>query len=390
MRFSGVYSIVFLADMSNGILLSTLPLYASGLGASLALVSAITSTSGVVRIAAQLYLGDLSDRKGRRLVAMISLSSMTLFAVVVTFISDPLLLVGASVLNGLSIAVFGTVAAYIGDNAQSFDIDRSMSMNMLSQGAGFSIGPILGGLLAQNLGFHYGYYLAAAISAAALVMTSASMRQNRFATNARREKIFKKGKDILKNRRILATCGLAAVMSFAFSSMYTFFPLRAKFVGLSAGQIGVALGVRTLLSTVVRLPAGHLSQRIGRVNLLSIALALPFVSSLLIPLFSTLESLTLAVSLEGIGFGVFLTISRSLVAASSDLSNRGIAMGMLDVFAAIGQTLLILAIGVVADLSGLSLAFIIQSVIILLGGAVPLVALQGSKEKVQGPAGTEP
>jgi len=373
--------------MSNGILLSTLPLYASGLGASLALVSAITSTSGVVRIVAQLYLGDLSDRRGRRLVAIISLSSMAIFAVLITFISDPELLVAASVLNGLSLAVFGTVAAYIGDNAQSFDIDRSMSMNMLSQGVGFSIGPILGGFLAQNFGFHYGYYLAATLSGGALAMAFASMKNGHFTINTRREKILKKGRYVLRNRAILATCGLSAVMSFAFSGMYTFFPLRAKFVGLSAGQIGTALGVRTILSTVVRLPAGHLSQRIGRVNLLSIALLLPFISSLLIPSSSTFEALTLAVSLEGIGFGVFLTISRSLVAASTDSTNRGIAMGMLDVFAAAGQTFLVLAIGVIADLSSLSLAFVIQAVLVLLGGTFPLLALRRDSERDQGRGG---
>jgi len=139
-------------------------------------VSAITSTIGVARVVSLFYLGNLSDRRGRKFVSAISLSALALFSFVITLISDPYVLLVASLLNGFTITVFGTVAAYIGDHSTPEEIDRRMGMNLVSQGIGFALGPIVGGILAQSFGFHIGYFFASGLAALALVAALRSMR----------------------------------------------------------------------------------------------------------------------------------------------------------------------------------------------------------------------
>ena len=62
-----VYAIVFLADITIGIVIPTFPLYAESIGASVFLLSIVVTGMGIARILSQVYLGALADAKGRKI-----------------------------------------------------------------------------------------------------------------------------------------------------------------------------------------------------------------------------------------------------------------------------------------------------------------------------------
>lgn len=376
---------VFLADISVGLVLASLPLYASSLGATVALVSGISSTIGVSRIISLFYLGNLSDLKGRRFVSAISLVSLAAFALLITFLSNPILLLVASVLNGLTITVFGSVAAFIGDNSETKDVDHRMSMNMAFQGAGFAIGPVLGGFMAQVYGFHEAYYLAAALALAALVAVFRGMRGGVRGPRVT-GRIFSRGREVLSNRVVLSVCMLSILTSFSFGCVYTFFPLRGESVGLGAAEIGTILGARTAMSAAARLPVGYLSRRLGRVKLLALTILLPALAAVLIPLTSSFVLLALIVTLEGAGYGIFLTSSRSMMAVTSGAHLRGMAMALLDVFGAFGYGFLVLLVGLGAAVFGLPSAFYTMAIVLLVGGSASLAMLRRALKAESVPA----
>jgi MFS family permease len=320
-------------------------------------------------------MGNLSDRRGRKLVSIISLSSLAAFAFIITLLSSPALLLVASVLNGLTITVFGTVAAYIGDHSEPRDVDRRMSINMASQGVGFAIGPILGGFLAQNYGFHFGYYVASAFAVAALAAAVYGIKGGG-SINVVQRRIMANGRQALSNPTVLSVCILSVFSAFAFGCIYTFLPLRGQAIGLGDAEIGTILGVRTAMSAVSRLPMGYLSDRIGKVRLLSLGIILPAIAGVLIPLTSSFALLTLIVCLEGMGYGFFQTASRAMTAVTSEGHLRGMTMALLDIFGSVGYGFLVLGVGFGADLFGLPFAFYLMSLILVVGGIFPIRMLQ--------------
>ena len=74
-----VYAIVFLADITVGIVIPTFPLYAESIGASVFLLSIVVTGMGIARILSQVYLGALADVKGRKIVQIIGLLLFTSF-----------------------------------------------------------------------------------------------------------------------------------------------------------------------------------------------------------------------------------------------------------------------------------------------------------------------
>ncbi|HYC26724.1 MAG TPA: MFS transporter, partial [Nitrososphaerales archaeon] len=158
--------------------------------------------------------------------------------------------------------------------------------------------------------------------------------------------------------------------------IYTFFPLRGSSIGLGDAEIGTVLGVRTAMSALARAPVGYLSARLGRTKLFALTLALPATAGLLIPLSTNFLQLAVIVSLEGTGYGIFLTVSRALVAVSSKPQMRGITMALLDVFGSTGQAFLVLGVGIGAGTFGLSFPFYVMSTTLLLGGIGPLMLLR--------------
>ncbi len=315
---------------------------------------------------------------------MISLASLTVFSTILTIVSNPVLIVLAALLNGLTIAVFGMVAAYIGDVTPAEEVDHRMSLNMLGQGAGFAIGPILGGFVSQSYGYHQVYYLCSGMALIALFVTFRSMRDSTTTLRARGgSRLITRGREVLSNPTIISVYALAVLMSCAFGCIYFFFPLRASSIGLSDTDIGVVLGVRTFMSTVVRYPSGRLSRWLGHTRILAVSLLLPATAGILIPFFGTVAALALIVSLEGVGYGIYLTISRIMVAMTVEPAKLGISMSLLDIFGAIGQIFLVLLLGFAAGVVGLGDIFFIMSAILVVGGTVPIYLLSKNEKSYQ-------
>ena len=78
-----VYAIVFLADITVGIVIPTFPLYAESIGTSVFLLSIVVTGMGIARIFSQVYLGALADAKGRKIVQIIGLLLFSAFPCVI-------------------------------------------------------------------------------------------------------------------------------------------------------------------------------------------------------------------------------------------------------------------------------------------------------------------
>jgi EmrB/QacA subfamily drug resistance transporter len=127
-----------------------------------------------------LIAGSLADRLGRRRIFVAGLTLFTLASLMAGFASDPLQLELARVLQGIGGAgMFGTVLALI---AQEFPAgERAVALGAwgATVGAAVAVGPLVGGLVVEELGWEWIFFINVPIGAAAVALTVARVAESR-------------------------------------------------------------------------------------------------------------------------------------------------------------------------------------------------------------------
>lgn len=95
------------------------------------------------------FLGNLSDRFGRRPVLIVSLTFMGLDYFLMAAAPTLLLLFIARIISGITGATYSTAAAYLSDTSAKGERSRNFGYIGGAFGIGFILGPLIGGLLAE-------------------------------------------------------------------------------------------------------------------------------------------------------------------------------------------------------------------------------------------------
>lgn len=108
-------------------------------------------------------LGSLSDALGRRPVLLISLFVMTLDYLLMAVAGSLWLLLLGRIIGGITAATHATAGAYIADISEPDKKAANFGLLGAAFGAGFVLGPLVGGLLGE-LGTRAPFYAAAALA----------------------------------------------------------------------------------------------------------------------------------------------------------------------------------------------------------------------------------
>jgi MFS family permease len=367
-----VCAVAFMADVVMGTLNATFSLYAASLGASLVFIGMLSSLSGATSLVGSVPVGIVSDRVGRVPVLFCGLASfalaMTLFAVA----PDPVWLIPGRLLIGIAVvATFWIAAAYLGDIVGSDERGMAFGLLTTAMGLGFTIGPLLGGEIAERAGIRSAYVLAAAAAAAGAAIVLTNLRGGEAGRGERsRPRASLRAALRVGRERSLIVAGIANILSaITFGgAIATIFPLYGAAFGLSAGTIGTMFAIRSIASTAVRLPSGALIATIGSGRVLVGALVLQVLAVAGLGTAQQFAAMLTWLILEGIGFGAFLTSSQSYLAEHTEAATRGAAIGFFSMTGGLGYTLAPLVLGIVGARLGLSAVFYVT-------GALGVVAL---------------
>ncbi|KMW56074.1 Tetracycline efflux protein TetA [Candidatus Rhodobacter oscarellae] len=113
-------------------------------------------------------VGNLSDRFGRRPVLLVALFVMALDYIVMAMAGAMWLLLLGRVVGGITAATQSTAAAYMADISKPEEKAANFGLISAAFGAGFVLGPLIGGLLGE-LGTRAPFYAAAALAGLNLV-----------------------------------------------------------------------------------------------------------------------------------------------------------------------------------------------------------------------------
>ena len=110
-------------------------------------------------------VGNLSDRYGRRPVLLISLAALALDYLIMAVAGTIWLLIIGRIIGGITSATHSTASAFMADISPPEKKAQNFGLISAAFGAGFVLGPIVGGLLGE-LGSRAPFYAAAALAAA--------------------------------------------------------------------------------------------------------------------------------------------------------------------------------------------------------------------------------
>ena len=311
-------------------------------------------------------LGRVSDKLGRRPVILISIFSsvvsFVLFALANSFVMLLLSRITAGMATEASVA-----QAYISDITTPEDRAKGMGKVGAAHGAGFIIGPALGGF--------FSVYGLSTLGLAAAVLTAINFVFAFFFLPESRTQIKSETADggvgywrklgvAMKKPLIGAVFVILFIVTFAFSSIPVLVPLLGiaffGFTEIEMSYFFMYIGfVQIILQGFI---IGKLSKRLTEENLLVLGILLISVALFVVPMIPNLFVFLGALTLFSSGFGTLNTILPSFLSKRTPPDEQG---GMLGVANAVGSIARIpgpLIAGVVADFAGLPVAFSISAV----------------------------
>jgi EmrB/QacA subfamily drug resistance transporter len=142
------------------------------LGASLSSLQWVVDAYTLTLAAFLLTAGSLGDRLGRRRVFSIGFGIFTVASLLCGIAGDPTLLNLARGLQGVGgAAMFATALALIGQEFQGKERATAFGVWGATVGGAVAIGPLVGGLITEHLGWEWVFFVNVPIGIAAIVLT---------------------------------------------------------------------------------------------------------------------------------------------------------------------------------------------------------------------------
>lgn len=237
------------------------PLYLQQWGADPLLIGGIYGAMGITMALAQIPAGYLSDRLGSRNIMWLSWILGTVSAWTMALANSlPLFVVGI-VFYGLAGFVMAPMNSYITNVRGNFSVGRAIAIPSGVYSLGAVIGPIIGGLVADKLGFKAVYIIAAIIF---IISTTIILfvQKKPEVHHVDQESLNPKG--LLKNTRFMAFLGVVLITTFA---LYLPQPFTPSFLQnqqhLTSTTIGILGAFGSLGSALAMLFLSHLGSLTG-------------------------------------------------------------------------------------------------------------------------------
>jgi MFS transporter, FSR family, fosmidomycin resistance protein len=324
----------------------------------------------------QPFIGYLADRRNLRILVIvapaIAAACMSLLGVAPSYgvIAVLLLIVGTGA------AGLHSVGPVIAANRSGKQIGRAMGTWMVGGGLGYTVGPLIIVAAIGLVGLEGVPWLMIGGFVASGVLFVRLRHVSSVSGAAAQSRPWRQALRALQPI-LVPIVGITIVRSFVAAALSTYLPLFLKSEGSTLWVAGAALAIFEGAGMVGSLTAGTLSDRIGRRKVLAASMAL---SAPLMGAFVLMQGAARLPLLVALGFSA-MAIMPVMMALLSERypENRALVNGIYLGLSFVTNAAATLLVGILADAFSLRVAFIISTVVPLLG--LPLVALLPAREK---------
>lgn len=260
------------------------------LGASVWAISFLSMLSQSERLLFQLPGGVLADRFGRRKIIVYGTALRIFTPMLFLWAKDWVTVIPALVLNGVTSIYMPAFNAIIADSLPDDERGAGYGAYRMITSTPQIFSPVVGGFLFERMGPAQGFrlfmYLSIIVNAIVTyarhrIITETLFDEEEMKKKARtRPPIKEQVKETMTLGRTVWIMVLVAVISaFAARMVYDLVALYARdVIGLSYAQLGIVTTVGGIITTVLAMPGGMLSDRIGRKPVISLSRVLTPIS----------------------------------------------------------------------------------------------------------------
>ncbi len=355
---------VFSAMVGLGIIVPLLPFYAESLGATGIWMGAIFSGFAFSRAIFMPIVGTLSDRRGRRKFILAGLFIYTLLSVAYISADTVILLTGVRILHGFASAMVIPIAmAYAADFSPVGSEGRYMGTFMVSMFLGMGCGPLIGGVIKDAAGMNAVFLTMSFFSLIALMICILFLPEAR-GTSTRTGSILQ----TLHNRIMRPVLFFRVINAYANGTFMVFFPLLAAGAAnggadLSSSEIGIIVSMSILTTAILQRSFGTLADRFSKTLLIIAGTLMVSVILFFFPAMNGFVPLLVGAVIFGLGSGIAIPTSTSLITIAGRETGQGAAMGAYNTAMSIGMISSPLIAGLLYDLFDITVVFVAGAIV---------------------------
>jgi len=372
MDILSIYVPSFYIFLGMSIISPILPIYAESFNVNYTMVSLAVSMYAFGRFLADVPVGLLADKVGRRLMMVLGTLILTVCSFLNATAPTFALFLLYRLLEGVGSAMWMTSrTTLLADILKPEERGRVMSYFQAFMLLGSSAGPTVGGFIATAYGLRAPFYAYAAVGILSLVLTFFLIHDPEGLVKRHGEGTgfsWPQVKRLLSNSSFSMACLATFTIFFMRTGIRsTIIPLYADSVlHLDADAIGIVISCATITNLLVTIPVGHAIDYYGRKPVIVITLAVTAFSTLLFPFTTSFLTICAAAVVLGLGTGGAGQAPLALATDAAINEPHGLSMGVYRLFGDIGFVVGPILMGFIADNSNLSMPFYVTTVIIII------------------------
>ena len=341
--------LLFWASLSS--LLPTLPLYIEDIGATKQQIGLVMGSFAIGLLILRPLLGQLADKRGRKIVLIIGLLSTAIAPIGYNFVQSIPLLIAIRAFHGISLAAFSTAfLELVADIAPVENRGELIGYMSLVNPMGLAIGPALGGYLMESFGYTPLFILSTTLACLGLLCTIPIINP---VIEAQEEVVHSDSPfwQKLISPRIRIPAIILFILGFTLGTLHTFVPLFIKSTeaDLNPGLFYTAVAIASFNS---RLFCGKASDKFGRGLFITLSLVCYTVAMILLWTANSSADFLLAATVEGIGGGAIIPMMSAMITDRAYPQERGRIFSLCMIGFDIGVALAGPIFGIVAQQIG--------------------------------------
>ncbi|MDD4875658.1 MAG: MFS transporter [Dehalococcoidales bacterium] len=358
---------MFASMLGVGLISPLLPLYSESLGATGLWIGIIFAGYSASRAIVMPFAGRLSDRFGKKLFLCIGLIGYAIISPGYVLANSALQLTFVRLIQGAAGGMIIPIAmAYVGDLSPEGEEGKWMGYANAAFFGGFSIGPLMGGLLNDSWGMDSAFYIMGVLNLLAFIIGVI------FLPEIKQEKTVSTPhtsiRSMSRSSIVKGLFSFRLVDALGRGGFSTFLPIfGGTYLGLSPSLIGVILATNVILMTALQTYFGRFADRFNRKALLVIGSLISLVLLALIPFGHNFWQLLLLCGFMGIGRAISIPAASALTVEEGRKFGMGSTMGAFMMAMSIGMALGPIACGLIADIIDINSVFYFAGGMGLLG-----------------------